>query len=308
MPVYNTNKFALERCLKSLSKQTLDDIEFIIIDNGCNVFTNNIISQYKSSLKNLKLIKFSKNIGYSQAMNAGLKKARGEYIGFCDSDDYVDSNYYENLYNLVKYNKSDIITCGYFEEHKDKTIKHTLKDSRNNNLFDIIENGAVWNKLFNRNFIYTHNIHFSKKNLSVYADNFFLIQAVFFAKSVIVDKNDFYHYVIYDFSTIHGISLLDQKQSTYDVLDEAFKTLPTNIESESLIKFLFKSLPIQTLTQFPDSMNYITKTVVWKEIYNSLKRYNSPTFMQKMFSITKHPITQNIRIRILGIRKTRRKL
>ena len=80
-PIYNTEKY-LDKCLASLSSQTLQDIEFIWVDNAANDRCKEIIAKYQDARPNIKVIHLEKNVGYSGAMNLGLDIASGEFIGF----------------------------------------------------------------------------------------------------------------------------------------------------------------------------------------------------------------------------------
>jgi len=107
IPVYNSEKF-LNRCLDSIVNQTIKDIEIICINDGSTDNSLSILNDYAKNDKRISIINIS-NHGAGYARNKGLEKAKGDYIGFCDSDDYVDLNYYETLYNYSLQQKYDII-------------------------------------------------------------------------------------------------------------------------------------------------------------------------------------------------------
>lgn len=104
IPVYNTAKF-LKRSIESAINQTLKDIEIIIVNDGSTDDSKEIINKYKLLDKRIKVIHFNTNHGVSKARNLAISMSTGEFIGFIDSDDYVDSKYYENLY---KYNDGEV--------------------------------------------------------------------------------------------------------------------------------------------------------------------------------------------------------
>ena len=107
VPVYNTEQY-LNRCLDSLINQTLKDIEIICINDGSTDNSLNILKEYANKDNRIVIID-NKHSGVGATRNLGLKKATGTYIGFCDSDDYVDTTFYENLYNFSKQIPYDII-------------------------------------------------------------------------------------------------------------------------------------------------------------------------------------------------------
>lgn len=115
VPVYNTEAY-LERCLKSLVNQTLKDIEIICIDDGSKDNSVAILKKYSQLDKRIKIIE-QENLGVSVARNNGLKLATGEYIGFVDSNDWIDLDFYEKLYNAAKKYDADISACGIKRLH-----------------------------------------------------------------------------------------------------------------------------------------------------------------------------------------------
>lgn len=118
LPVYNTEKY-LDKCLISIKKQTLKSIEFIVIDDGSTDKSYEIIQKYAKNDKRFRIF-HQKNKGVGKTRNFGIKKAKGKYIGFIDSDDYVSSNYFEELYNITEKYGADI-----------GVITHTIKFSDN---------------------------------------------------------------------------------------------------------------------------------------------------------------------------------
>ena len=112
VPVYNTEKY-LDICLNSLVNQTIDDIEIIIVNDGSTDNSIKIIKKYMKQYPEKIVLLDQKNSGISVARNNGISIAKGEFIGFVDSDDFVELNMYENLYNAIKNTKSDIVVCDY---------------------------------------------------------------------------------------------------------------------------------------------------------------------------------------------------
>ena len=112
VPVYNQEK-RLHRCMDSLVNQTLDSIELIVINDGSTDKSLKVLNEYKEKYpKKIKLIT-RENKGISITRNEGLSIAKGKYVGFVDSDDYVELDMYEKLYNKVEQEKCDIVICNY---------------------------------------------------------------------------------------------------------------------------------------------------------------------------------------------------
>ena len=106
VPVYNTAPY-LKRCLDSILHQTLKDIEIICINDGSTDHSKDILKTYAKKDKRIVLIDFEKNKGVAAARNEGMKHAKGKFIGFVDSDDFIDEKHFENLYRHRK--KADIV-------------------------------------------------------------------------------------------------------------------------------------------------------------------------------------------------------
>ena len=107
VPIYNVEKY-LKRSLDSLVNQTLEDIEIILVDDGSTDNSHKIAEDYKENYSNVLLVT-KENGGLSDARNFGLQYASGEYIAFIDSDDYVESQMFERMYNLSENGRKKII-------------------------------------------------------------------------------------------------------------------------------------------------------------------------------------------------------
>src|SRR5690606_21293510 len=108
IPVYNADKF-LARCLSSIISQTLKNIEIIVVDDGSTDTSRDILKKFADRDNRIVIIR-QRNQGVSIARNAGLAIARGEYVGFVDSDDFVDPGYFESLYTTAIEKGADIVT------------------------------------------------------------------------------------------------------------------------------------------------------------------------------------------------------
>jgi glycosyltransferase involved in cell wall biosynthesis len=122
VPVYNVEKY-ISKCLDSLVNQTLDDIEIIVVNDGSKDNSEKIIDKYVKKYPNMIFSYKKENGGLSSARNYGLKLAKGEYIAFIDSDDYVDLDLFEKMYNTALNEKSDVVVCPVKYVYKDK-ISH----------------------------------------------------------------------------------------------------------------------------------------------------------------------------------------
>lgn len=111
VPVYNDEKY-LKQCLDSVLNQTYRNLEIILVDDGSTDNTPQICEQYREKDKRIRLL-HKVNGGVGSSRNAGLSMATGDYLLFIDDDDWIDKDYIENLYDLLKRKKADIAICNY---------------------------------------------------------------------------------------------------------------------------------------------------------------------------------------------------
>ena len=123
VPVYKTEEY-LKKCLDSLVNQTLDNMEIIVVNDGSPDNSQKIIEEYKSLYPNIIKSFIKKNGGLSDARNFGLKYAKGEYIAFVDSDDYVSINMMQEMYNYASNNNKDIVVCDCVNFYQDGREKY----------------------------------------------------------------------------------------------------------------------------------------------------------------------------------------
>lgn len=162
VPVYNVEKY-LDKCLTTLAKQTLKDIEIIIVNDGSPDNSQKIIDKYTKKYSNMKCY-IKENGGLSDARNYGIKKANGEYIAFLDSDDYVTEDMYKKMYEKAKSGNFDIVVCDLNYVYPDKIIPAYSNVS--NDTTDIKKcmlniYPAAWNKIFKRK-LFDNGIEFKK--------------------------------------------------------------------------------------------------------------------------------------------------
>lgn len=111
VPIYNGEKY-LNRCIESIINQTYQNLEIILINDGSKDSSINILKKYQTEDKRIILID-KNNTGVSDTRNLGIKKATGEYICFCDCDDFYNKKYIETMYNTIKKQDVDVVRCNY---------------------------------------------------------------------------------------------------------------------------------------------------------------------------------------------------
>lgn len=202
IPVYNSEKY-LRQCLDSVVKQTLKDIEIIVINDGSTDNTLKIIQEYATKYKNIKIID-KQNEGCYKARNIGLETATGEYIAFLDSDDYIESNIYEKLYLKAKQTNADIVSSNYYisQNNKLKVVDFSssakLLEKSNNKVIgakNIILDAIIWNRIFKRQMLVEKQITFHS-DIYMADDAFFHIITMLNAEKIVYISDILYTYRI----------------------------------------------------------------------------------------------------------------
>lgn len=166
VPIYKVEKY-LDECVTSLVNQTYRDLEIILVDDGSPDHCPQKCDEWAKKDSRIKVV-HKKNGGLSSARNAGLKVAKGEYIGFVDSDDYVDATMYEDLMRVMKKDERIMVVSspivrdvdGKIVPYKVGTFEYkdgeTLSFSQYMKMFlGLNMDATVWNKLYKREFIQT---------------------------------------------------------------------------------------------------------------------------------------------------------
>lgn len=202
IPVYNSKQY-LKQCLDSVVNQTLKDIEIIIVNDGSTDNSIEIIQDYSNNCKNIKVIN-KQNEGCYKARNVGLETAKGEYIAFLDSDDYIEFNMYEKLYSKAKETDADIVSSNYsiLENNKIKIVDFSssieLLKKTNNKLIDaenILLDAIIWSRIFKRQMIVDKGIHFHS-DIHAADDAFFHVVTMLNANKIVYIPDILYTYRI----------------------------------------------------------------------------------------------------------------
>lgn len=214
VPVYNVEKY-IKQCVDSLIAQTISGIEIILVDDGSTDDSPSICDKYKKMYSNIYVI-HKKNEGLGSARNAGIREAKGKYIGFVDSDDYVSENMYQILLDLIEKNDADCAYCELirFWDNKaevsannsnsevkiysdDQIMKSYLLDrvGCKPSVADDCTYGASVNLgIFKRNLIMDNNIKFVSEREFIAEDMIFDIDIIPYCKKIVHTNNRMYFY------------------------------------------------------------------------------------------------------------------
>lgn len=195
IPAYNADK-TIDKCLNSILKQSYQNIEIIIVNDGSTDDTYSICCKYAERYSNLIVIDM-KNEGVSKARNTGLMRACGDWILFLDADDYVDSNFCNVIYDA---NNADLIICSYADVYDKKIVKNTYRKAGYSNsingvgeLIGVSNLAYVWGKFYKKEIIDKHFVSFNE-SLDYGEDNIFVLTYCKYISSCFVTKNKFYFF------------------------------------------------------------------------------------------------------------------
>ena len=205
IPVYNTEQY-LRQCLDSVINQTFKNIEIIVINDGSTDGSLNVLQAYQKKYFNIKIINQT-NKGYSEVRNIGLRIASGDYIGFVDSDDFIEKTMFEKLVNKAIETNADIISCNYYMLYG-KGKREILISSNNimqikrleKSLFSFIgaeelllDEAFIWNRIYKKELLINNNIEFSVETPFM-EDTLFHRRALLSSKKIIYIPDVLYFY------------------------------------------------------------------------------------------------------------------
>lgn len=293
VPVYNVEKY-LQKCLESLIKQTLKDIEIICVNDGSMDNSLAILKEFASKDSRIKIID-NQHQGVAKTRNTGFEQTTGEYIGFVDSDDYIDIDFFEKLYNSATKSNSDIAIASilkhknffniynakYTKEETAITIQDKIKLCEDKKHFFFY----AWNKIYHSGFIKENNIKFSEGQ--IYEDVMFAIKALYYSNKIISVYGTKYHYIEHENSLTKYKDKTGEKEQD---LIKAYSELQEFCNSKNI--------------EIPERLNYYTKEN-FGFILNLYKgKYQSKIQLFNIFTIatiSNYSETRNL-ITILGFK------
>lgn len=196
IPTYNVEHY-VARCLDSVINQTLPDIEIIIIDDGSTDNTVSVIKKYAKQDKRIKFIQLDKNSGVSVARNVGIDLARGEYMAFIDSDDYIDLDFYEKLYDVAISDGADIVAGNIREYRLDgsQRVFNDLLDKIKLSKFHFFY--TIWFSIYKSEFIKKNKLY-NPVGIIKSQDTVFVAKCACLCNKIDVVYDTYYHYIRID--------------------------------------------------------------------------------------------------------------
>lgn len=250
IPVYNVEKY-LEECLDSAINQTYKNIEIIVVNDGSTDGSLSILNEYASRCSNLKILN-QENKGLSGARNSGLKHAKGKYIYFLDSDDFIDLNMIEECIELAEKNNLDIINFDaqvFYDNDFATNFKPNYDRSKvlNSNIYTgeefykYIKNHSaykspVWLSFYRLEFLEKNSLDFYEG--ITHEDELFSIKSFILANRVIYHPKAYFHRRIREDSIMTQAKSLKNIEGYMIISEELNKLLDTveNIETRKILK------------------------------------------------------------------------
>lgn len=299
VPVYNTEKY-VEKCLESIAKQTMKDLEMIIVNDGSEDNSETVIKQWIEKNNRTISIKYikKKNGGLSDARNYGVREAEGKYISFVDSDDYIDKDLYENLKQYMEEN-IDLI------KFKMKTIDENgqkIKELQGP-IFETCTGEEAFEKLCSKDkyidpaCIYLYKREFFLKNkfkyeVGTYHEDFGLTPLIIINSKSFVSTGEYgYSYLQRDNSITGKSDVQKNVKKANDVLKHydnmiiKIENYAVNQYTKDLVKRYYTNTVILKAKEIyenrEDFENYI-KEIRKRKLYKNIKPYNIKQLIKRL--------------------------
>ena len=246
IPVYNVSAY-IERCARSLFEQTLDDIEYIFIndctpDNSMEILEE-VLKDYPQRNLQTRIFKTPTNSRLAAVRRYGIKLATGEYIIHCDADDWVDTNLYEKMYNEAIQSNADVVICPIRDEYKDFGQDRPMR-SLPRTCHEVLKNWYcysigmfAWNKLV-KSSIYRYYKILPYKGINMWEDNGLFLRIFYYANGLSSINGAAYHYNKVNINAMthgYGKSAVEQMIACAQQIDVFFKSKPDYKEFEKTV-------------------------------------------------------------------------
>lgn len=294
---YNSEQY-IEKCLDSVIAQTLKGIEIIIVDDGSIDSTPTIIKNYASNYKNIKLIFSKVNCGAGYSKNIGVSASNGRYIGFVDSDDHIEPNYFKKLYHAARLFNAEIAYADIALEYPDKIVKSNLLNEnvylnvngiaiKKRKLPHIIENcvafahwsaAAAPNKIFKKSLIVKYPFY-----EGVCDDLPAVLPALVHANKIVYVPNLYYYYVQRQ-GSLENSAFSEKRVEIANVINNTIARIK-DINSSLYSKLIFVNNVYYVLIQIANVQNSNHRLDYLKRFHSCFKNIN----LSIIFSFIENP-------------------
>jgi len=281
VPIYNIENY-LKKCLQTLMNQSFGSYEVILVDDGSTDGSKKIAESYSEEYSEIFTLVCQENRGLSEASNTGMKFAKGKYLCFVDSDDYVETDYLQKLHECAESTEADLVFCAFRSvDEKGNVIKnieeagfepgkgYTIEERKDL----LLTQNAAWNKLYKRDIIESNHLQFTPG--AWYEDLRFVKKYMLFASVFAYCDSILYNYLIRQGSIMNSMSskrnieivdAIDEVKHFYeernllcDFYDEIEFLAIEHIYISTLVRLIrsndkeqFKQVKKEFITRFPN--------------------------------------------------------
>lgn len=293
IPVYGVEKY-IERCARSLFEQTLDDIEFLFVDDctpdGSISILKKVLNEYPFRINQVVIHRMEKNSGQTAVRQWGCEHVHGDYVIHCDSDDWIEENMLQTMYDTAVSGSFDIVFCDLFRSEgigKSQHMVQQVPENKINLLHDLLSgkvHGSLCNKLISRK-LYNKSLAFPKDNMN--EDLVLSVQLCYYAKTYKHIPVPFYHYFINSNSITQDSSNLEtylnreyQSMRNFSIIEKFLndKQLIQYFEVAFLQYKIGKKVIVNKLTLLPNGWKR------WREIYPEISLMDVAVYGQGLKS------------------------
>ena len=310
VPFYNVEGY-IEKCLETLVNQTLEDIEIILVNDGSKDRSIEIVNKFLEAYPEKLVYLEKENGGLSDARNYAIPYAKGEYIAFLDSDDYVEKDMYQKMYELAKKENSDMVECDFYWEYPDKLKKDV--GVIYNGKKEMLEKVRVvaWNKLIRREILEKTEVKFP--NGYRYEDVEFTYKLVQFIEKVSFLKKPCVHYIQREGSISNSQN--ERTKEIFDVLDNVidyykekgiYETYKEEIEY-IYVRYAFCSSLLRIVKIEDVALQEKLLNLTWEKVNTNFPNWKRNSILKKgkglknLYLKTINQFTYNIYTTILSI-------
>lgn len=303
VPVYNGEQY-LHKCVDSILSQTFSDLELILVDDGSTDNCPKICDEYAMKDSRVKVI-HQVNQGVSIARNMGLSEATGEYVAFCDGDDYYKNNLLERTYEIAKEKDAEVVSyklkriSGLADKQISDTSQLDIIDLSSDNLFDFLYKVVTWQtkgwqacrSVFKRQIIAEHSIKFCDTCGDFAEDLGFTLEYLLYTSRIVfVDEYLYYYYdvrqtsmmnrskKVYKVNEVNNLSYYLKPIMTKFLSDEQFSVIHHHIINNQIVD-LYSDLNKKELNEWNNRLSslekldyFLSENQAYHEYYKKKKR------------------------------------
>jgi len=278
IPVYKVEGY-IERCARSLFGQTFGSIEYIFVDD-CTPdrsmqIVERIVSGYSGRFGDIRYVRHAANKGVSAVRNSGLSAATGKYICYCDSDDWVEADMIEKMYDTAIRTQADLVWTDFYyscSSHEELISQRTQPDRMEciKALLSEELHGSMVNKLVKRDLYIKNNVCFLE-NLNMWEDLRVMVQLFFYARSIAYLPKAFYHYVHYNTNSLCANYTVKRINETTGNAESIIQFLADNGVRQKLDRHInYLKLAAKKSLLFATNKNSFLR---WRELYPESNKY-----------------------------------